>query len=177
MRTLFAVLLACALPFSLLAQGAAPKAPASPSKPETAAVATIPASAGVVTAPLVLKDGSISQPESTELAGGGKAVFEFTVAKAGTYEIKGLVNAAGEDTNSFFVNVDTPPEDPLMIWDIDVTNGFEERVVSWRGNGDANSDQFTPKHFTLTAGAHKLIVVGREPTTRLKSISIRPVAN
>lgn len=177
MKTPFVVLLVCALPFSLPAQNAAPKAPPSSSKPEAADLVTIPASAGVLTAPLALKEGSISQPEQTELAGGGKAIFNFTVAKAGTYEIKGLVNAAGEDTNSFFINVDTPPEDPLMIWDIDVTTGFEERVVSWRGNGDANSDQFTPKHFTLTAGAHKLIVVGREATTLLKSISIRLVAN
>ena len=60
----------------------------------------------------------------------------------------------------------------MMIWDIDPTEGFEERAVSWRGNGDASSDEFAPKRFHLTAGAHKLIVVGREPAL-LKSISIR----
>jgi hypothetical protein len=74
------------------------------------------------------------------------------------------------------VNVDTQPEDPVMIWDIEPTNGFEERIVSWRGNGDASSDEFAPKHFNLSAGAHKLFIVGREPA-QLKSISIRLAAN
>jgi hypothetical protein len=61
-----------------------------------------------------------------------------------------------------------------MIWDIDVTMGFEKRVVSWRGNAaDSGSDQFAPKRFMLTAGAHKLVIVGREPDTQLKSLTIR----
>ena len=60
-----------------------------------------------------------------------------------------------------------------MIWDMEVTKGFEERIVSWRGNGDSSSDEFTPKVFKLTAGEHKLMIVGREPTF-LKSVSIRP---
>jgi hypothetical protein len=62
-----------------------------------------------------------------------------------------------------------------MIWDIDVTNGFEERIVSWRGKGDVDNDEFKPMVFKLTAGEHKLIIVGREPT-QLKSVSIRPAA-
>ena len=136
----------------------------------------MPASAAVVTAPLVLKDGAISQPQQTELAEGGKAVFEFTLAKTGSYVIHAEVNAPAEDANSFFLNIDAPPEDPAMIWDIDVTNGFEERIVSWRGKGDVDSDEFKPKVFKLSAGTHKLFLVGREPTF-LKSISIRLAAN
>jgi hypothetical protein len=57
-----------------------------------------------------------------------------------------------------------------------VTSGFEERTVSWRGKGTAESDEIVPKRFNLSAGAHKLIIVGREPA-QLKSISIRPAAN
>ena len=37
-----------------------------------------------------------------------------------------------------------------MIWDIELTNGFEERVVNWRGTGEAGSDEFNPKVFKLT---------------------------
>ena len=138
-------------------------------------VATFPASAGVITAPFVLTNGILSQPEQTEVADGGKAVYNFTITNAGSYLILGMVNAAEESMNSFFVNVDAQPDD-LMIWDIDLTNGFEERTVNWRGNGGSDSGEFVPKHFKLSAGAHKLIIVGREPT-QLKSISIRPAAN
>jgi hypothetical protein len=138
---------------------------------------TFPASAGVVSTPLVLTNGTISQPETTDVADGGKAIYNFTTTNAGNYVIQAVVNAPGEDSNSFYVNVDTQPEDPVMIWDIEPTNGFEERTVSWRGNGDASSDEFAPKRFNLSAGAHKLIIVGREATAQLKSISIHPAAD
>lgn len=154
------------------AQDAAKKAPApgADSKPATAIAAT----EAKVTTPLAVKDGVLSQPERTELADGGKAVFEFTAPKDGDYVIYGVVSAPDDDNNSFYVNVDAAPnDDPLMIWDIDLTNGFEERVVNWRGNGEAGADEFNPKIFKLTAGAHKLYFVGREPA-KLKSVSIRP---
>jgi hypothetical protein len=124
-----------------------------------------------------LTNGCLSQPESTELPGGGKAVFSFTITNAGNYVIETTVNAPAEDSNSFYVNVDTPPQDPAMIWDIEVTSGFEKRTVNWRGKGDVDSDEFVPKRFTLSAGAHQLIIVGRESAAELKSISLRPVAN
>ena len=125
----------------------------------------------VVTAPVVLKDGAISQQSQTEVTGGGKAVFTFMVAQAGNYVIHAVASAPDEDSNSFFLNIDAQPEDPLMIWDMEVTKGFEERIVSWRGNGDSGSDEYAPKIFKLTAGEHKLIIVGREPSF-LKSVSI-----
>jgi len=129
-----------------------------------------------VSAPLVLTNGIISQPEQTEPAGGGKAIYSFTLTNAGNYVIRAVVNAPAEDSNSFYINVDAEPEDPTMIWDIDVTNGFEERTVSWRGSGTADSDEFVPKRFTLSAGPHKLILVGREPS-QLKTLSIFPAGN
>ncbi len=184
MKTFPTLLLACALAIPAFAEEKAPAkaTPASTAKPDTpvasaAAVApTISVTKSELTAPLVLKDGAISQPSQTELAGGGKAIFKFTVAKAGNYVIQAVVNAPDEDSNSFFLNIDAQPEDPLMIWDVNVTKGFEERIVSWRGNGDSGSDEFAPKRFTLTAGEHQLIIVGREPA-QLKSVSIRPASN
>jgi hypothetical protein len=112
--------------------------------------------------------------QQTELGEGGKAAFSFTVDQDGDYLVHAVVDAPAEDANSFFVNIDAPPESPLMIWDMEVTNGFEERIVSWRGKGDASNDEFSPKVFKLKAGAHKLFAVGREPM-QLKSVSIRPV--
>lgn len=171
MKKFSTLLLIGVMAVPLFAQDAAKKAQPSPAAPVMLSV-----SKAALTAPLVLKDGAISQPQQTELAEGGKAVFEFTVAKAGTYEIYADVNASAEDANSFYLNIDAPPEDPAMIWDIDVTSGFQERVVSWRGKGEPENDEIKPKRFNLTAGAHKLFLVGREPA-ELRSLSIRLVAN
>lgn len=172
MKKLSLPLLVCSLVSLTFAQDSAQKnsAPAADSKTPT----SLAASEAKVTKPMALKGGVLAQPERTELADGGKAVFDFTVPKDGEYEVYAVVSAPDDDNNSFYVNVDAAPnDDPLMIWDIDLTNGFEERVVNWRGTGEAGNDQFNPKVFKLTAGAHKLYLVGREPA-QLKSISIRP---
>ena len=174
MKPLFFCLLACVLAIPPFAQAEQTNAaPPSPAK----ATLVLPASAATVTAPLALANGIISQPERTELDEGGKAIFAFTITNAGDYLIKAVVDAPGEDANSFFLNIDAQPEDPLMIWDIDETSGFEERTVNWRGNGDPepSTSQFKPKTFTLSAGEHKLIIVGREPMS-LKTVSIEPAA-
>ena len=172
MKKLTAFLLVCCFASLTSAQDAASKksAPATDSKSPP----SIAAAEAKVTPPMALKGGILSQPERTELADGGKAVFEFTVPKEGEYVVYAVVSAPDDDNNSFYVNVDTAPkDDPLMIWDIDLTSGFEERVVNWRGSGEAGSDEFNPKVFKLVAGAHKLFLVGREPA-QLKSVSIRP---
>ena len=178
MKTFPLVLLAVALALPSFGEEAKSNAVAS-AIPVTnmiaSSVLTLPVSAAVISAPFVLTNGILSQPEQTEVADGGKAVFSFTLTNAGTYLLVGLANATEESMNSFFVNVDAQPDD-LMIWDLDLTNGFEERTVNWRGNGSSESGEFVPKRFKLAAGAHKLIIVGREPT-QLKSISIRPAAN
>jgi len=165
MKNLSLLVLAGMLAIPALAVDAPAKsAPSSP---------TLSVSEAKLTAPFVLKDGAISQPATTDASGGGKAVFTFKVAVAGDYIVAGVVNAPDDDNNSFYLNIDADPTDPLMIWDLEATSGFEERISNWRGSGEAGSDEFTPKAFKLTAGEHKLIIVGREPA-KLKSVSIRP---
>jgi len=171
--------MACALAIPALAQDTKTNAVTESTKQADATVQapgqSFPASAAALTAPLVLtNDYLYLAAEQQELAGGGKAVFNFTIKDAGNYVIETLVSAPDESSNSFFVNIDAMPTDPDMIWDIDVTTGFEKRVMNWRGNGDANTDQFTPKSFKLEAGAHTLVIVGREPDVRLKSVTILP---
>jgi hypothetical protein len=174
------IVLVCALAIPVLAQDAKTKALAESNKPADADVQasgeSFPASASAVKAPLVLTNDYLILPadQTTDVASGGSAVFNFTITNAGNYLVEALVNAPDEGANSFFLDIDAQPKDPDMIWDIDVTSGFERRTVSWRGNGDADNDQFVPKKFKLAEGAHKLIIVGREPGTQLKSISIRP---
>ncbi len=168
------------LPLLLIGSTALLVAADEPAKKE-AAPAKAEAAKGVAakllsaTAPFVNKDGELTQAEQKDLTDGGKATFEFTVEKDGQYELVAVVKAPDEDQNSFFINIDAVPEDPVMIWDIDVTAGYEERVVSWRGtNGDANNDEIKPKRFKLTAGKHKINLVGREPCS-LKTITVRLV--
>lgn len=111
--------------------------------------------------------------------GGGAAVYDFTITNAGSYEIEAWVNAPNENANSFYVNIDGQPQNnSTMIWDImPITSGFEQRTVSWRGNGSENNDQIVPKVFNLSAGPHQIIFVGREPYTALSSFALVPVAS
>lgn len=170
MKQIVPFLMACALVVPAFAQDTK-TTPA----PAAALVATVtneiekvfPVSAGLISAPFVLNDGCLSQTNQNDIATDGKAVYLFNVTEAGDYIIKGMVNAPSEEENSLFVNVDAQPEDPLAIWGIEVTTGFQERIVNWRGE-----DEAVPKKFKLATGTHKLIIIGREPNTQLKSLSI-----
>lgn len=110
--------------------------------------------------------------QTTGVNNGGSATFAFTITTAGDYVIQALVNAPNSGANSFYINIDSQPQDPTMIWDVTLTSGFEQRLISWRGNGTDTANQFVPKVFTLTAGMHQLLVIGREANTQLSSLSI-----
>lgn len=183
MKPISPIFLACVLVIPAFAQEAKTNAPPEVKKtapavaiPDAQATGiTFPASAGVISAPFVVTNGYLYQPgPQTEVNGGGKAIYSFTITNAGNYVIHAVVNAPAMESNSFYLNVDAPPEDPTMIWDIEVTTGFVDRVVSWRGDGSDTEDQFVPKRFHLATGMHKLIIYGREPDTQLKTLSIRP---
>jgi hypothetical protein len=141
-----------------------------------AAGSSIEAEAGTIAAPFVVAAGAISQPVTTDLAGGGRATYSFTVTNAGDYVIRALVNAPSLTENSFYVNIDAEPQDPYMTWDIlPPTSGFENRIVSWRGNGTADSNEIARVVFTLQAGSHQLIIRGREANAQLDSLNIQPL--
>jgi hypothetical protein len=134
------------------------------------------APSGAITFPFITTNGYIYQPfETNTLAHEGRAVYNFTLAAAGNYVIRAAVNAPNEGANSFFMNIDAEPQDPYMVWDIPVTAGFEQRVVSWRGNGTFDHSEFVPKVFSLTQGSHQLIIRGREATTLLLGCVISKV--
>ena len=133
---------------------------------------TFQATSGTITAPFAVTGGYISQSVQTGLTGGGQAVYAFTITNAGNYMIQALVNAGNSGANSYYVNIDAQPQDPGMIWDMPVTSGFEQRIISWRGNGTDVSNQFVPQIFNLTAGTHQLIIVGREANVQLQSLSV-----
>src|SRR5207253_3555384 len=99
--------------------------------------------------------GYISQPQETSVTAGGRAVYSFSIATAGTYGVSASVNAPNEGANSVFVNMDGEPTDPYMIWDIPITSGFQDRRLSWRGNGSFTTAEFPVMNFRLTAGPHQ----------------------
>jgi hypothetical protein len=172
MKQFPSIILACAVAITALAQDSNTNSVTAGVQPSGQ---SLTASAAVLTPPLALTNDYIYLTTAqAELPDGGKAVFNFSITNAGNYEIETAVCAPDESSNSFFVNIDAQPVDPDMIWDIPVTTGFETRTISWRGNGDSSTDQFTPKVFKLEAGAHSLIFAGREPGTLLKTLTIRP---
>lgn len=140
------------------------------------------AEAGTITAPFQVITGTPTYISQTVNAAspsqGGLATYTFSVPTAGDYVINAVVNAPDTNTNSFYVNIDTDPAndtnaEPYEVWDIlPYTVGFEQRTVSWRGNGTFDADQFVPKVFTLSAGTHTLYIRGREPNTQLDNIAI-----
>jgi hypothetical protein len=130
------------------------------------------ASSGVITAPFSLASGAVSQPTDTDALTGGMATYTFNVTNAGNYVVQLFVNATDLAANSVFVNIDAPVQDPTTIFDIPLTAGFEQRIVSWRGNGTPDANQFVPKWFTLSVGLHQLVIVGREAGVQFQQISI-----
>jgi len=123
---------------------------------------------------LAATNAYISQAVTTDLPGSGEAVCGFNITSAGNYTLSAWINAPSDAANSLYVNVDGQPTDPTMIWDIPVTAGFTNQLVSWRGTGSYTNNQFVPKVFSLTAGVHQLIVRGRESNTQLGTITLTP---
>jgi hypothetical protein len=69
--------------------------------------------------------------------------------------------------------MDAEPQSPGMIWDVvPLTSGFAQETANWRGSGTDTADQFVPKVFTLSLGAHQLIIRGREAATLLQSVTV-----
>jgi hypothetical protein len=146
-----------------------------PQVPPPGANLTFEAESGTVSAPFYVGGGYVAQDvQTTTLDDSGRAVYAFHITAAGYYGITTIVNAPGDGSNSFWVNVDAEPTDPAMICDVPVTSGFEARTCSWRGNGTFDANEFTPKAFWLSAGTHTLIIRGRESGVQLDRITICP---
>jgi parallel beta-helix repeat protein len=137
---------------------------------------TFAAASGTISAPFTVNNGLVSQSVLTGVTNGGQAVYTFTSSVSGNYTISADVIAPSLTNNSFYVNIDSQPTDPLMGWDIPVSTVLTSQTVSWRGtgSGDPATDQFTPKVFTISSGKHTLIIRGREPFSMLGTIRIAP---
>ena len=131
------------------------------------------ARSGIVTDPFVMTNDSICQLVDTDLAGGGRAVFSFTLTNAGTYALIFFVNVPNTETNSLYVDIDNEPQDPKTIWKIPATSGFENRIVFWPENVTPGVIQSKQKNFTLAPGNHNIIVRGKAANVQIAGVILR----
>ena len=151
--------------------------PTTPTPPPTTPLTSdspFNSTVGDITLPFVKNaDNTISQSVQTiDPSQGGRAVYNFTISEAGDYVLIARTNAPDTGRNSFFFNIDGEPTAPEMIWDVQTTSGFEQRFGSWRGTGTDAAPEVPTKAFTLTPGAHQLIIVGREGGAALNTIIV-----
>jgi hypothetical protein len=125
--------------------------------------------AAIITAPFTINNGLVGQSISTSVLTGGRAAYTFTNSFPGNYAISAQVIAPGTSGNSFYVNVDAEPTDPMMIWNLPVSMTLTNQTVSWQGISDT-----VPKVFFLSAGPHTLIIRGREANAQLGTVTLSP---
>jgi hypothetical protein len=130
------------------------------------------AESGVISAPFVVANRCLCQPNNSTVTNGGRAAFTFTVPTAGEYAISALVNAPPGSSNAFYVNIDAEPKDPSMVWAIPASSGFTNRIVTWAATAGSGVSAGSARSFTLTPGTHQLIVRGTTANTQLRSVSI-----
>lgn len=130
------------------------------------------ANSGQFFSPFVLDNNIAFQNVGTSFPDAGKAIYAFNIETAGNYILSFDIDAPTEGNNSFFININNEPTDPYMVWHVPVTTNFENRTVSWQGNGNWDNSEFVPKIFNLGPGSHQIIIKGREANTRFRSINI-----
>lgn len=132
----------------------------------------IEAEAGLIESPFQATNGYIWQTLATPLEAGGRATYRFDIINEGDYVIQATAYAPGFSQRALGVNIDAEPKEPDMVWNVPLTSGFERQLVSWTGQGNCNSAEFSPKVFHLGGGAHQLIIRGRDPNVLLDSVRI-----
>jgi len=137
-------------------------------------ITQIEAEKGILTRPFQQKDGYIYQiiSNSNSISGGGVATYQFVAPQDGIYTLRGLIKTINDGRNSFYVDIDKTPTYPEDIWDTPVFSDFTWKRVSARGNGTFDKSQYAPKYYSLKAGKHQIIIVGREANTLLDKIQI-----
>ena len=129
-------------------------------------VAEFSAVTGKISPPFVVTNGYVFQPLRTAVTNGGRAVYTFTAPSPGQYALQAVVEAANQNANSLFINIDSEPKSPGMKWEIPFSSGFTTNWVFADTTG-------APKWFDLTNGAHQIIIRGSDPNVKLSHISIQ----
>lgn len=124
---------------------------------------------GKVTAPFLFSNSCLLQTIDTDLSGGGRAVYTFTITNGGSYAVMALVHAPRADGNAFYVNIDAEPEGS-MIWEIPQHDGFTNRFAFWAVKGSGPAAWLQPKFFSLGEGEHQLVLRGKSAHVRIQRL-------
>jgi hypothetical protein len=139
---------------------------------------SVASASGTIVSPLTAASGStIIQTTDTTAANGGRAFYGFNVSSNGSYMLYMAAGGTNAAYNSVYVNFDSIPTDPTMIYDMPVMPGVVTNVVSWRGTGADGTPQYPTNVWNLTAGNHVLWVVGRDANVQVGQISLSDLAS
>jgi len=89
-----------------------------------------------------------------------KATYEFYIKKEGDYTMKGRVIAPGDDSDSFFMKIDSN----TVLWHVSQNNDWH-----WDDVHESGHDAYV---FHLTEGMHKLEIIQRESGTKIDKVVI-----
>ena len=95
----------------------------------------------------------------------GRASFDFSLERPGTYGLQALVFAPTQDDNSFWVRID---DRPWIQWTGIAPSGNWQ----WSDVRDAG-DNHRLVEFDLSAGKHRLVFAYREDGTMLEQVALR----
>ncbi|MEM7130730.1 MAG: hypothetical protein AAF702_30675 [Chloroflexota bacterium] len=147
-------------------------------RPEVNPTIVLAATAGELFEPYQAESDAVFQNVDTKgPTEGGLARYQFQITRDGYYQVEALVNAEDTGRNSLFLNMNGDATGDYMIWDIPLTSGYEKQIASWRGNGDHNQNEFSPKLFYLRSGHHTLFIRGREAFTYLSQLQLEWVSD
>lgn len=98
----------------------------------------------------------------------GRVTYVFNVPSPGQYYATGIVNWPNVGSNSLYIAVDRDPVDGVDVWGLPppgpTTTGFQPLAVTL-------PDQPNQSHlWTLTAGNHTLVIMGREQDAELEKL-------
>jgi hypothetical protein len=124
----------------------------------------IAAQVAEVASPFVLTNGYVFQPIETGITNSGRAVYSFSLTNSGQFAIQAITETPNPEVSSLFVNIDSEPEGPEMVWKIPAVSGLKTNLVT-TGLG-------RPRYFNLGSGDHQIIIRGREPNVKLWSLNV-----
>jgi hypothetical protein len=134
---------------------------------------TFEAEDGLIESPFITEAGYVYQAGDFSVSNGGLARYRVSIPSTGDYQVNITSIAQDGQSNSVWLDWDSDPTDPAMIFDIEPPPVAEtERTATWRGAGTFDTPQYSPKNWTLSAGEHILYIRGREGPCFINSIEV-----
>lgn len=130
---------------------------------------------GIIIPPFYLDPAQalLQDADSVFPTDGGSVNYPLNVTATGNYTIQGLVDFPSLGANSFFLNIDAQPDSTQQFTSAFIT--FDS-LFEWRPVTNSPFTSGFPRVFSLTSGAHTLVLRGREAGARVKAFTITALA-